>query len=101
MTKNITNNIQCKDSTSTVTIDIPIVTNDVLFISQYERMILYDMAGNTLHSVKNVYSICEACFNALLWQGKKPHAYELVTQLNDYGDHCLVGVSEETCYLES
>lgn len=53
------------------------------------------MAGSTLRSVRNVYSTCNTCYNALLWQEREPHPYVLLTRLNAYKDDCLTQVSEE------
>ncbi|TGZ57012.1 hypothetical protein DBV15_10459 [Temnothorax longispinosus] len=90
-------NIQCKDPKLNFSIDIPIVADEcIAYFATWERIILYDMAGSAVHSVKNVYSVCDICYNALLRQEEEPHPYELLTELNAYGDHCLTKVSEET-----
>lgn len=69
--------------------DILIVADEcIAYFLTWERMI-YDMAGSTLHSVKNVYSICDTCYNALLWKEKEPHPYEFLTQLNALKEHCF------------
>ncbi|CAL1671977.1 unnamed protein product [Lasius platythorax] len=87
---------QYKDPKLNLCIEIPILTDEnISYFSKWERLVLYDMAGSTLRSVKNVYSICNTCYNALLWQEKEPHPYVLLTRLNAYKDDCLTQVSEE------
>lgn len=77
-------------------IEIPIIKNEnISYFSMWERLILYDMAGSTLHSVRNVYLICDTCYNALLWQEKELHPYGFLTKLNAYKEDCLTQVSEE------
>lgn len=89
--------IRDKDPNLNFSINIPIVTNEcIAYFATCERLISYDMAGSTLHSVKNVYTVCDICYNALLWQEAEPHPYGLLTQLNAFQDDCLVKVSEQT-----
>lgn len=90
-------NVESMDPKLNFSIDIPIVADEcIAYFATWERIILYDMAGSALHSVKNVYTVCDICYNALLWQEEEPHSYGHLTQLNAFKDDYLVKVSNQT-----
>jgi len=51
-------------------------------ISEWERCVIYDIAGSVLHSPQsNKKTVCSDCTTALLWTGDGPHAYSTITHL--------------------
>lgn len=86
-----------KDPRFNVSIDVPSLTDEyIVYFETWELVILYDMAESAVHNMKNVYSVRDTCYNALLWQEEEPHPYAILVQCNAYRDHCLTEVSEET-----
>lgn len=71
----------------------------ISLLDSWELHIIYDMAGSVLHSIKiGSTTICDVCFNTVLWQGRDRHPYHvhsLVTKMKNYKDYNLIEVSDD------
>lgn len=68
----------------------------ISLLDPWELQIIYDMAGSVLHSIKiGSSTICDLCFNSVLWQEKGRHPYSLVTEMKNYTDNNLIEVSDD------
>lgn len=64
-------------------------------IDKWEWPIIYDIAGAVVHSVKCTnMTICDNCFNSVLWQGEEHHPYSILVQMRSYTENGLLYVSD-------
>jgi len=65
---------------------VPIITaEDLESIHDWERSVIYDMAGSVLHSLQiTSNTLCSHCVDAVLWKDKTPHPYSDITSLKEY-----------------
>jgi hypothetical protein len=63
-----------------------ITDEDLQKITEWERNVIYDMAGSALHSLRiRSTTLCSACISALLWKNAdKPHQYGVITRMKEY-----------------
>jgi len=65
-------------------------------LDAWELYVLYDIAGSVLRSLKKInISVCDDCYQSVLWHGEEQHPFAMVLGLKEYKKGCLLQVSDE------
>ena len=65
-------------------------------VDEYEWPVIYDIAGSVLDSIRKMnITVCDICFNSVLWKGEGCHPYGLLVEIRQYKENSLIAVSDD------
>lgn len=78
------------------TIDVPPVGEDELNeVDGWEWLVLYDMAGSVIRSIKKMkIKKCDGCIKSLLWNWEGHHPCAVIVLMREYKDGAMFAVNE-------